>query len=99
MHVLRSFIFELIIITGVACCEIFAHQKFEQFFIRIMIAALVDDSSRALEKSSIYNGGENTIRSNPSVGVIDDTTLFQLVRDAIEDVIADVFLVGQNLMD
>ena len=64
-----------------------------------MIAALVDDSSRALEKSSIYNGGENTIRSNPSVGVIDDTALLQFVRDAIEDVITDVLFVRQNLMN
>ena len=39
----------------------------EQFFIGIVIAALVDNGSGALKKSSIYNGGEDTIRSNPGV--------------------------------
>ena len=52
-----------------------------------MIAALVDNGSCALEKSSIDNRGEYTIRSNPSVGMIDNTALFQLVGNTIEDVI------------
>ena len=71
----------------------------EQFFIGIMIATLVDDGSGALKESPIYNRREDTIRSNPGVGPIDDTAFLQLVRDAIKDVIADVFFVRQNLMD
>ena len=71
----------------------------EQFFIGIMIAALVDDGSGALKESSIYNRREDTVRSNPGVGPIDDAALLQFVRNAIEDVIADVFFVRQNLMD
>src|SRR6267142_6748362 len=64
-----------------------------------MIAALVDDKSGALKKSSVDNRGEDTIRSNPRGALIDDTALLQLVRNAIEDVVADIFFVCQNLMD
>jgi len=42
---------------------------------------------------------EDTIRSNPGVGVIDDTALLQFEGNAIENVIADVFFIRQNLMD
>ena len=64
-----------------------------------MVATLVDDGSGAFKESSIYNRREDTIRSDPGVAPIDDTTLLQFVGDAIEDVIADVLFVRQNLMD
>src|SRR3981081_2456190 len=64
-----------------------------------MIATLVDNKSCALKKSSGENRGEDTVRSNPGVALIDDAALLQLERNAIEDVVADIFLVCQNLMD
>jgi hypothetical protein len=64
-----------------------------------VIATLVDDDSRAFKESPIYNRRKDTIRSNPGVGPIDHAAFFQLVGDAIKDVIADVFFVRQNLMD
>jgi hypothetical protein len=71
----------------------------EQLFIGIVIATLVDNGSRSLKESSIYNRGEDTIRSNPGFGPIDNTTLLQFVGDAIEDVVADVLFIRQNLVD
>src|ERR1700716_892554 len=64
-----------------------------------MIAALVDNESGPLKKSSVDNRGEDTVRSNPGVGLIDDAALLQFVRNAIEDVVADILLVCQDLMD
>jgi hypothetical protein len=65
-----------------------------------MIAMLVDDGgSSTVEKSSVDNRGEDAVRSNPGVALIDHTTLPQLKRNAIEDVVPYIFLVCQNLMD
>jgi hypothetical protein len=64
-----------------------------------MITTLVDNGSSALKQSSIYNRGEDAIRSNPGVRSINNTALFQFVRDAIKNVVTDVFFVRQNLMD
>jgi hypothetical protein len=64
-----------------------------------VIAALVDNGSSAFKKRSIYNGGKDTVRSNPGVGAIDDTALLKFVGNAIEDIISDVLFVRQNLVN
>jgi hypothetical protein len=50
-------------------------QEGKQFFIGIVTAALVDNRSRALRKSSIYNRREGPVCANPSFGPIHHPTL------------------------
>ena len=63
-----------------------------------MIAALVDNESGPLKKSSVDNRGEDTVRSNPGVGLVDDAALLQFVRNAIEDVVADDTVTGTTVV-
>ena len=58
-----------------------------------MIVTLVYNKSSALKESAVDDRGKGAVRSNPGVALIDDTALLQLVRNAIEDIIADIFFV------
>ena len=59
----------------------------------------MDDPPDGFEERRLDDGCERAAGPDPHVGRVRDALLLQLEGDPVVDVVADVFLVGQNLVD
>ena len=71
-------------------------QMLQQLFIRQPLAARCDDFLRGHEHFDRHDAIEGAFLADPHVGRIVDMGLFQFERATVENVVADVLLVGQH---
>ncbi len=75
-----------------------AAQALQHVRVGITAVTLADDPLRRVEHLRVHNGLEHAVGPDPHVRRIDHAFLFQLVGFAVVDVVADVFLVGEDLV-
>ena len=71
----------------------------KKLFIRIVPGSGVDDCTGSLKKCPLHNGWIYAFSANPHFTWIDDSPLLKLERYLVKNIVADVFFVGQDLMD
>lgn len=74
-------------------------KSLQHIVIGELARALLDDDLRRIEEQSVHRSGEGSISPDPFITRILAPSLMQLDRDTVPDVVADLFLVDQNLMD
>ena len=71
----------------------------EQLLVGVTLAPGVDDALRSFIEVWFDNRLEGPVMADPHVGWIEDSLGLQLERDPVVDIVADVFFVGQDLVD
>ncbi len=71
----------------------------QQVLVGKMAAARIDDFPGAQEQCLIDDGWIGALGADPHLARVHHPTLFQLEGDLVEDIVADVLLVGEHLMD
>jgi len=74
-------------------------QRVEQFVVREMSAARIDDLTGAQEQRLLDDGRIGTLGADPHLARVHHAALLQLEGHLVEDIVPDVFLVCQHLMD
>ena len=71
----------------------------EEVLVAEAAAAVLNDPLGRLEEVGIDDTVEHAVRTDPRLRRIDDALGFQFEGDAIVEVVADVFFIGQDLVD
>src|SRR5690348_1740922 len=74
-------------------------QAIQHLLFRHSSGSVLDDGLCSIEKVPLHDRFERTIGPDPHVRIVPDPHLFQLVRDAVPDIVADVLWIGEDLVD